>query len=325
MPSKAVNFKHGVASFGVPIIGGSGNVPVMGNVWFVDGTLGSNSFHGKSKSRAFATIQKACDSVESGDTIFVLPKKGSTDLDFTSGYNENVTTPSYASGAGAAHVNLIGVSPTGNGVLWSDATATSPLLTMRSPFWRVSGFRFEPGANGGCIYIHRVANTGIFANYCRIDHNYFAGNGVVAYGLDIVGCPFSCQLVGNIFELLGAPAVKCTAGDVALAYRWVITDNIFQDNAHHIDMNPRGFNSALISRNYFNANPNASGAFQADQKLRLTGGRNNIIFDNTFGDDGGTYNSAGGYVAGSNDSWVGNYFPADAANVYKGQTFGDPA
>ena len=70
---------------GLPVIN------TKGNIYYVDGTSGSNNNTGARPDDAFATIAKALAVVSPFDIIFVLPKKmAATDTDPGS-YSESVT------------------------------------------------------------------------------------------------------------------------------------------------------------------------------------------------------------------------------------------
>ena len=56
-----VNYPNGLASFGVPIMGGGGIPATFGDVFFVDYDHGNDGNNGKSAKKAFKTIQKAID------------------------------------------------------------------------------------------------------------------------------------------------------------------------------------------------------------------------------------------------------------------------
>ena len=56
-----VNFGNGVASFGIPLMGGGGIPATFGKVFFVDYDNGNDGNNGRSANKAFKTIQKAID------------------------------------------------------------------------------------------------------------------------------------------------------------------------------------------------------------------------------------------------------------------------
>ncbi len=88
----ATNFQHGVASYGIPVLG-SGSIPFPssgGTTWFVSSVSGSNGFPG-SYTQPFATLAFAStySNVKSGDVIVVL--QGHTETVSTDG---GITIPS---------------------------------------------------------------------------------------------------------------------------------------------------------------------------------------------------------------------------------------
>ena len=69
-------FPNGVASFGVPVIGSTGQIPPSdGNYYFVDSIAGSNSNDGLTPQTAFATVKYAITqtTVSNGDVIVMVP------------------------------------------------------------------------------------------------------------------------------------------------------------------------------------------------------------------------------------------------------------
>jgi hypothetical protein len=70
------NFPNGIASFGVPVLGGV-NIPVTtGNYWFVDSAHGSDGNTGKTPKKAFKTYDYAIGkcTANHGDVIVLCPK-----------------------------------------------------------------------------------------------------------------------------------------------------------------------------------------------------------------------------------------------------------
>jgi len=69
------NFKFGVSSFGMPVLG-SGMIPATtGNYWFVSSYTGNDGNSGKSPTRALATLDKAIGkcTADKGDVIIIMP------------------------------------------------------------------------------------------------------------------------------------------------------------------------------------------------------------------------------------------------------------
>lgn len=97
----STNFPGGVRSYGVPVIGGGGTIPVTtGTYFFVDSNTGSNNHTGFSPSEPKATIAGAISAATAskGDVIIVMP-----------GHAETIAT------AGGITVNKAGVSIIGLG------------------------------------------------------------------------------------------------------------------------------------------------------------------------------------------------------------------
>src|SRR5690349_8733817 len=73
------NFPNGITSFGVPVIGGIGGLPLTGTWFFVDPANGSDSFDGLSPSSAFATLYMAHSRMTAGkNDVCYLIGNGST-------------------------------------------------------------------------------------------------------------------------------------------------------------------------------------------------------------------------------------------------------
>ena len=92
------------------------------NVWWVDSTNGSNTRSGKGPRGAFATIQKAVDSVADGkgDVIYVMP--GAYDETVTIGVTKNNLTIIGLGGRGAAYIEPTTAGAEGMQVLANDVT-----------------------------------------------------------------------------------------------------------------------------------------------------------------------------------------------------------
>ena len=301
----------GLSSFGVPIVpGGSGSIGhAFGTPLFVNGSGGSDSNDGLAVDRAYATIQKAFDNVSHRGIIYVLPQAGTTAREFSTGYAETLTTPTWNSGLPtASHVNVIAADPTGFGVLLTPATAAATVLTLRAHNWRISGFQIDPGATGNGVVFTRSGGAGDpnFSPHCQLD-NCLITTG--QDGVDITGAPFLCNILDCVFEGLTGNAIEATSASIALAFRWRVQRNWFNFNLNHISMNPRGFNAALITDNYFFLNTTTE---QTSVRMcDLGGGRNNIVTRNYMQGNYGTTNR--NYVAGTTDMWDGNVCEDSAA------------
>ena len=303
------DFSHPFSVGGVPVIPGSGGVVAYRLVYFVDGTFGNDSNTGLSLAEAKATIQAALDLVRDQDTIIVM--RGSYDEALTTG--QLIGTSAMIDGRGR-YVNLIGASPTpmpfDTPQLYNVSGATAT-LRMRSPGWRLSGFRIV-GDTGSpiCVRIEfdQAAGTAStdWAPGTTVDHCVFYGAVDNCSGLDFQGAPPDVRILDNIFELFetGFAAMTCSASPVANANRCSILRNQFIDCVGAIDMNltqGSGFNASMIIGNVINdghVNTLVTG-------IDLTGGNDNEVHDNYLS---GEYTTdLGRYVAGSGDDWSANH------------------
>lgn len=66
------NFPHGIASLGVPVMGGGGIPATFGDVWFVDYANGNDSNTGTDKDHAFKTLSAAYDACTTNNNDVVL-------------------------------------------------------------------------------------------------------------------------------------------------------------------------------------------------------------------------------------------------------------
>jgi len=72
------HFPNGITSFGVPVTGGAADSVILGTIWFVDTTNGSDGNSGLLPTQAFKTIQKAittqiANTSGLGDIIYIAP------------------------------------------------------------------------------------------------------------------------------------------------------------------------------------------------------------------------------------------------------------
>jgi hypothetical protein len=305
------NFPNGITSFGVPVIPGNAGVVAYRDVYFVDGTNGSDAYDGLSLSEAKATVQAALNLVQDEDTIIVM--RGSYDEALTTG--QLIATANMTAGRGR-YVNLIGATPT----KWAydspqlyNVSGSTATLRMRSPGWRVSGFRLV-GDSGSPLMVQLNLNqAGSTADTdwspgTTIDNCVFYGAVGNCNGIDFVGAPPNCRILDNIFELFPSTgyAILSSSSGIAQGNREVIMGNIFQDNTYSLDLNPRGFWASFIINNYFMAGKTNTLTVGFDN----TGGNSCCVTKNFLG--GSDYGGAM-YIAGTGDNWAGNITTDDAA------------
>lgn len=288
----------------------------LGNVYYVDGTNGSDTNSGTSWTNSFATIQKAFNTAGTAggrgrSKIYVAP----------GGYAEDLTTPLNAD---APFGQLIAVNPTPGrsfgAVYLSPASAATPVLTIQARGWLIRGFEFDPNS-GGAIVIGGTT-SGNHGGGTIIEDSLFNGGGVALFGIDwqnSINGNALCTVRNNTFYDFNpgttAACMKCSNSGIDQPTLALIENNIFEGSDNYIDMNPRGFKSSVIRNNTFFA-------ATADEKFDNTGGSNCQVYGNAMG---GAYTLAGGYVAGSGDDWSGNMAEAVSGESANGWTFAVPA
>lgn len=323
------NYPNGITSFGVPVLPGAGGTGLVAfrKVYFVDGTNGSSGNTGLSVSTALNTVQAALDKVQDEDSIVVL--RGSYDEELTTG---QITDADNMTEGRGRYCNLIAASAGkwafDSPQLYNVAGSTAT-LRMRSPGWRVSGFRIV-GDSGSpiCVTLEldqaAPTNDTDWASGTTLDNNVFYGAVGNCDGVDFQGTPHDVRIIDNIFELFPGTG-KCITSSVsstAQANRCTIAGNQFIDNVNAIDMNPRGFNASnIINNSIMNGHVNT-----LIVGFDNTGGNDCMVAGNYLGGD--TQDSYGDahYVAGTGDHWIGNATSDSAAtNTTGAWTHGDPA
>lgn len=301
------NFPNGITSFGVPVVGGgSGPFKPFAKYWFVDGNLGSNGNTGESPEDPFLTMAFAFTRVRSGDVIC-----------WRGNIREQISTP-----AGIFDVSVIGCgnvprhadAHTGNNgytaATWklpASPTAATPLLTVRQQGWMISNGLFDGPTDAAAIQLFRDAGSGDAED--DASHALIIGNKFVAAQnhIEFKGGLSQCQIIGNtFFGSTAASLVNTVGAGVGTNNYYVIQGNNFQDNASHI----------IVPTNNAAIYGNTIGNFTTTG-ISLTGGAENAVWGNQLS---GTYSIVGGYVAGTNDEWSGNF-----NSLSGGVTAADPA
>lgn len=288
------NFPHGITSQGVPLPALSDGASAFSKYYFVNTFSGADGNNGMSSTSAFATMDRAFDVIsgynQSGAVIFVVGNIA-----------ENLTAP-----AGIFDVSIIGAgnaprnadAHTGNNgrfaASWVPSSNSTPLLTLQQQGWRIQNVLFDSPTSAPAISLPRNAAAGDLERDSShtqiIGCRFSAGqNAIDAVGSENV---FDVQLIGNTFNDQTGVAVNCSAGG---AYRWLIQGNVFINNAGHINV---PFNQSAIVGNTFGKTTAAA------TYIDLSGGADNSVWGNQLA---GTYSNVGGYTAGTNDFWAGNY------------------
>lgn len=165
------NFPNGVTSFGVPMIGGIGGIPLTGTWYFVDPANGSDSNTGLSPSDALDTLYMAHSKMTAGkNDVCVLIGDGSTtgtarlSTALAQSVDSTATTGTLTWSKNACH--LIGVTaPTGAA---SRARIAPPSGTYTQTTFGSGNFVVVSAA--GCIF----ANFSVFNGFSTGGNNQIA-------------------------------------------------------------------------------------------------------------------------------------------------------
>jgi hypothetical protein len=280
---------------------------VNGDVFYVDAYDGSDGNDGSSWSRPILTMAEAFTRVASGDSIVFRGK-----------VTEQISTPVQVQdvtviGAGTRprNADAAPADPTGrsHGASWqpvASEVATTPLCTVRQQGWRFVNILFDcPSDDAGV----ELLTTGGSGNDERTgSHASFYGCKFVTGSVgvqDSGGAGFiyidDCDFQG----LTSAIESVSGAGIGQPWFRSVIKNSRFTQNTNHIVIPSE---EVIISDNVF-------GVFTT-KGIDVSGGTGqNIVTRNLLS---GTYSNLGGYTAGTNDCWFGNYGSS-------GVTSGSPA
>ena len=310
------NYPNGLASFGAPVLPQM-DINPWARHWFVDGgsgassgqvePVGSDGSNGKTPKTAFLTMTKAFEFIRSGDVIWV---RGNI--------REQISTP-----AGVFDVTVIGcrtrhadghaADMTNGGyssTTWktpASATSATPLLTVRQQGWKFYNILWDGPSDAAAIQLFRDAGSGDDED--DASHAIIQGCKFVAAQnhIELKGGLSQVEIYSNLFFGATADSILETVGaGVGTNNYHRIIGNSFHNNASHIDV---GLNYATVKDNVFGA---ASG-----DKVDLRTGSENVVVGNALY---GTYSNAGGYYAGTNDEWGGNY-----NSLSGGVTAADPA
>ena len=290
-----------------------------GTQLYVDTTLGNdgNAGLGWGVGKALATIGQAM--TLAGTTAASPASRGRVQIFVApGGYTEDIKTP-----LNATHPfgQLIAFNPTPGqsyGAAYTTATTASvECLQVRARGWYIAGFEFDALADAESVVLGGSTSTngsGVMMEDCLI-----VGQNQGLYGIDFQGAPplvtiRRCGFFGFTSGSTAGKCISCTASGTDQPRFILIEHCWFADSDNLIDMNPRGFKESCIRFNWFYTN----GANQnPDEIIDNTGGNDTIIYGNYFP---GTYSGTGGYVAGTNDEWGGNF-----NSITGGVTAADPS
>lgn len=314
------DFPNGVTSFGIPLFGGYGKIvtAAFGRTWFVNANdsapnagwgAGSDGNSGSSPTSPFLTMERAFDSVGSGDVINFIGK-----------LDEQLTTPVqvfdvWINGCGCnpRHADSTPDGGQFGAAQWGAASGVVGTATLRviQQGWRFTNFLFTArDATAACLELVRNAAAGDDerdASHASVLGVRFsgAGLGIRAGATSFTELVYNVKIIGSQFDNM-----TTAIGGAVEVNQWEIKDNFFGPNTSQIVLPMR---NSIIWRNSFGAFTAAGNSGGID--LNGGTGLNQVTGNNLSG----TYSNAGGYrVANANDNWYGNASSA-------GFTSADPA
>jgi hypothetical protein len=289
--------------------------PAIGREWFVkggsgaasdDNTGGDDTGDGRSWETAKRTMADVFDELSSGDVVY-----------FYGNIREQLSSP-----AGVFDVTIVGAGHPRHadlhttlggysGSTWktpASATAATPLLIARQQGWKFVNILFDGPSDAAAVQLLRDA--GADSSERDASHAHFLHCKFVAAQnhIEFKGGLSQCILEDNLFFGATADSLLETVGaGVGTNNFHRILGNHFHSNASHLD----------VAMNYATIKGNTFGNTTATDKVDLRGGSENMVWGNALY---GTYSNAGGYYAGTNDEWGGNY-----NSITGGVTAADPA
>lgn len=317
------NFPNGITSFGVPVFGGGpghvasgapgvslGVTSIIGNTWFVDTVFGADGNSGLSPQEPFSTMERAFQTLKSGDVINFRGRVGEQLVAPTQVFDVWINglgnSPRHADATplGGQYAAAQWGAPT------SGAVVGQATLRVLQQGWKFTNFLFTAGdATAACLEIVRNAGAGNAerdASHALVQGVRFSGAGIGVRGGvagEFTEIPFNVKLLGcqfdNMTTAIGS-AIEVNAWEIAFSRFFANTNNI-----------------VLVSRQA-DIHDNLVGDSGTPANIILTGATaGNRITKNTLG---GTYSIAGGYSSAGTDEWWGNF-----ANVAGGVTQNAPA
>ena len=283
-----------------------------GDVWYVDAKIGNDSNDGQSWDSAFLTMSEAFSHLKSGDNIVTRGK-----------VREELTTPAgvfdvtiFGGGNKPRHADDHTEAGTSTGTRGSSSatwttpaspTAATPLLIIQQQGWRLVDILFDGPSDAAAVQIFRDGGAGDAER--DGSHAHIVGCKFVA-GQDHIefkGGPSQVCIEDNVLFGATTTSIKNTTGaGIGTDNYFVIQNNHFHNNVNHI----------VVPMNYGTIRNNTFGK-KTTTGISLSGGSENMVYGNALY---GTYSIAGGYTAGTNDEWGGNY-----NSLSGGVTAADPA
>jgi hypothetical protein len=270
------------------------------NVYYVDGTNGSDGNDGKSLASALATIDAAVGKCGFGDVIYVLPIEiAATDTDPGS-YTENIVVDV----PGIAIIGISrGLTQGGQPQVKVGDTTTDPIMTISAPGCLITGLGFNgSGATGGGILLNDDGGSTAAAFGTTVKGCHFKNckgttatdcrtGGAIMWSAN--GGAWQTRIEGNVFyKNVGDVVLKGTSSSVPQDV--VICNNKFLGLATSVDCHlylagGSGMASVLVDSNVFADVLPALGSGSVTRYVEMTGCTG--IFSNNF--VGGSYTTTG--------------------------------
>lgn len=267
------------------------------NVWYVDGTLGSDSNSGKAPNKAKKTIQAAITAASAQDTIFIRTLAPDTDASDPGQYVENLTI------AYAKHgLRLIGVGSSGTKFPYSGPkiknASAGALLTVNASGVHLENLQFNCTRNSGTYgirlqgiagYETLAGSVGFTMVNCCIKNGGPTYGGVYivgGYGVMLSHCTFygndsGVQIQDNVLPSSGHTIEYCN-------FKGINDAGPTTTIAEHITVRAGGHHDITIDHCNFS---------KATSFISCGSGNTGIISNCTFADTAATLANSTGKVA----------------------------
>lgn len=240
------NFKNGVSSFGVPVMGGNSIPTTTGNYWFVSSNVGSNGNTGKSPAQAFATIAQAvtASTASRGDVIVVMQNHAETvtstsiniskaGLTIVNLGNGKSNRPTYTFGAAAATITISAAD-----VTWLGGYFFGNFLDVASAFTigAAKGFTLQGGLfedSTSILNFLSIVTTGATDN----DADDLTVDGCKWYGLNTTPLAFVSILAAELRPTITNNVVNLAAtsgGEFITLSSKIVKGAVIANNVHNV-------------------------------------------------------------------------------------------
>ena len=273
----------------------SAGAKFAGTRWFVDTVNGNDRYSGKSWNKPFITMQKAFNSLSSGDAIYFRGK-----------VKEQLTTPVrifdvaiYGASLRPRHIDGTPKAGSQSTAMWTESTASpaTPLCIVQQQGWRFVNILFAGPADASCIQLYRDAGSG---DDERDGSHAEFHNCRFASGQDAIEQSGGCGHVGiyNCFiTSMTGYAIKNTSGaGIGYPIRWELIGNRFLDNVNVLKMACIGWN---VRNNSFMTT--TTEVFDTDNGDAAAG--KIVVVDNFFNVAKAAFDPTGNVEGNSTDVW----------------------